>query len=189
MKFDIWVPQKDASGKQTYKSNSFSGNERNRLYFGGENGFTQRTLVSGADCREDARSFALLDFDRDGWLDFALASTNGPRLRLFRNRLAELGANGRVVEVSLTGSQHTATPGSKASNRDAIGAILTAVSDRRTRVFRKSLGEGLAAQNSGRIRVTLAEGEQLQKLSVRWPSGKTTLLESFSGESEVLITE
>lgn len=189
MKFDIWVPQKDSSGKETFKSNSFSGNERNRLYFGGVNGFTQRTLVSGADCREDARSFALLDFDQDGWLDFALASLNGQRLRLFRNRLADLGASGRAIEVSLSGGNHTAQVGLETSNRDAIGAVLTTVSNHRTRVFRKSLGEGLAAQNSGSIRVTLAEGEQLQKLSVRWPSGKVTTLGDIPDQAELTLAE
>lgn len=189
MKFDIWIPQENVNGKKTYKSNSFSGNERNRLLFGGAEGFTQRTLVSGVDCREDARSFALFDYDRDGWLDIVLPSINGQRLRLFRNRLSELGATGRVVEVSLQGSHNQPIPEVNKSNRDAIGAVLTVVTDRNTRVFRKSVGEGLAAQNSGRIRVTLAEGEKIRNLAVRWPSGKTTLLEAFSGKSQILITE
>jgi len=187
--FKVWVPVKSNTGKKTFKSNSLSGNERNRLIFGSNSGFKERTLVSGVDCKEDARSFALLDFDRDGWLDFALASTNGQRLRLFRNRMGDIGGSGRVVEVAVEGSQVSSTGEVGKSNRDAVGSVLTAVTDRRTRVFRKSIGEGLAAQNSGRIRVTLAEGETLQSLSVRWPSGKTTEIKPVLEKKQIEIKE
>jgi enediyne biosynthesis protein E4 len=182
--------QEGGPGKgSSFKSNSFSGNERNRLLMGGENGFVGRSLVSGADCQEDARSFALLDFDQDGWVDIALASCNGPRLRFFRNRFGDLGANGRVVQVILRGSHTGPKSTSGKSNRDAVGAVLTAVSDRRTRTFRKSLGEGLAAQNSERIRITLAEGENLGQLEVRWPSGKVTSLKPLPTQSLLRINE
>jgi len=181
------MPQQ-GEGK-SFKSNSLSGNERNRLVMRGKEGFVDRSLVSGVDCKEDARSFTLLDFDRDGWVDIALASCNGPRLRLFRNRFGDLGAKGRVVEVSLHGANNEAQASTLSSNRDAVGAILTAVTDRGKRVYRKSIGEGMAAQNSGRIRVTLAEGEILQSLSVRWPSEKVTEITPVSGETAVTIDE
>lgn len=171
------------------KSNSLSGNERNRLVMRGKDGFVDRSLVSGVDCKEDARSFALLDYDKDGWLDIALPSINGQRLRLFRNRFGDLGAKGRVVEVSLRGANSDAQASASKSNRDAIGAILTAVTNKTKRVFRRSIGEGLAAQNSGRIRVTLAEGEKLKSLSVRWPSGKITELKPVPEKSLIKIKE
>jgi hypothetical protein len=104
------------AGGAAFKSNSFSGNERNRLVMGGADGFVGRSLVSGVDCKEDARSYALLDFDQDGWVDIALASCNGPRLRFFRNRFGELGGTGRVVEVILRGS-HTGSAPSTAWGR------------------------------------------------------------------------
>ena len=185
--FRLEVPQ-PGEGKSS-KSNSLSGNERNRLIMRGKEGFVDRSLVSGVDCREDARSFALLDYDRDGWVDIALASTNGQRLRLFRNRFGDLGAKGRVVEVSLRGANREGQATGSKSNRDAVGAILTAVTDKTKRVYRRSIGEGLAAQNSGRIRVTLAEGEVLQSLSVRWPSGKVTEITPVSDEAVILIDE
>jgi hypothetical protein len=146
-------------------------------------------FMGGADCREDARSYALLDFDRDGWVDIALASCNGPRLRLFRNRFGELGGTGRVVEVILRGSHTGANPSPGRSNRDAVGAVLTVVTDRRTRAFRKSIGEGLAAQNSERIRVTLADGEVMESLSVRWPAGTVAEISPVPEESVLEITE
>jgi len=156
---------------------------------GSGDGFVDRSLVSGIDCREDARSFAVLDFDGDGWLDIALASVNKPRLRLFRNRFGEFGEGGRVVDVLLRGSHTGAASDTGRSNRDAIGALLTVVTSGQTRLFRKSIGEGLAAQNSGRIRVAIADGDTLQKLSVRWPSGKITELVPTADQSLIEITE
>ncbi|MFT6794838.1 MAG: hypothetical protein ACJAR1_002854 [Rubritalea sp.] len=185
--FRLRVPEK-GDGKSS-KSNSLSGNERNRLIMRDNDGFVDRSLVSGVDCREDARSFTLLDYDKDGWVDIALASTNGPRLRLFRNCFGDLGAKGSVVEVTLQGSSREAKANTAGSNRDAVGAILTAVTDKGSRVYRKSIGEGLAAQNSGRIRVTLAEGETLVSLSVRWPSGKLTKVSSRLSKPLIHIKE
>jgi len=176
-------------GRQAHRSNSYSGNERNRLVMRNGEGFIDRSLVSGIDCREDGRSFAILDFDGDGWLDIALASVNKPRLRLFRNRFGEFGEGGRVVDVLLRGSHTGAASDTGRSNRDAIGALLTVVTSKQTRLFRKSIGEGLAAQNSGRIRVAIAEGDTLQKISVRWPSGKFTELVPTADQSLIEITE
>jgi hypothetical protein len=184
--FRAMVPE---LGGKRFRSNSLSGNERNRLIIGGKDGFKDRSLVSGVDCREDARSFSLLDFDNDGWVDIALPSINGQRLRLFRNRFGDLGGKGRVVEVSLSGANKGDQASVSKSNRDAIGAILTAVTDKTTRVYRRSIGEGLAAQNSGQIRVTLAEGETLQSLSVRWPSGKITKIDPVPEKSLIKIEE
>jgi hypothetical protein len=185
--FKMRVPQ--AGEEKRFKSNSLSGNERNRLIMRGKDGFVDRSLVSGVDCREDARSFALLDYDKDGWVDIALASINGQRLRLFRNRFGDLGGKGRVVEVSLRGANSEAQASTSNSNRDAVGAIVTAVTDRTKRAYKKSIGEGLAAQNSGRIRVTLAEGETLLSLSVRWPSGKTTKVSPVPEKEFIEIVE
>ena len=188
--FDIWVPVESSDGKEKFQSNSFSGNERNRLLLRDRDGaFKDRSLVSGVDCKEDARSFAMFDYDRDGWLDIILPSINGQRLRLFRNRLGELGATGRVVEITLEGSQISASGDKTRSNRDAVGSLLTATTNQRTRIFRKSIGEGLAAQNSGKIRVTLAEGEILKDLSVRWPSGKKTTINPNPSKLELKIAE
>jgi hypothetical protein len=162
--FQLRVQQPDAKGP-AYRSNSLSGNERNRLLLAGANRFLDHSLVSGIDAKEDARSFALTDFDEDGWTDIILASANAPRLRIFRNRLADLGHKGRSIPLTLTGTT---------SNRDAIGTLVTLETSKGKRVFRKSLGEGLSAQNSAKIPLTLAEGETLKKITLRWPSGKVS---------------
>ena len=143
--------------------------------------FIDRSLVSGIDCPEDGRSFAVLDYDQDGWLDIALASANAPRLRLFRNRMEELGAQGQAFRLKLVGGE--------LSNRDAVGALVKVSTSKGHRVYRRSMGEGLSAQNSSSIRITLEEGENLQRLLVRWPSGGETMLDSIPDGSYLELRE
>lgn len=189
-KFTIRTEEVGPDGKPMLKSNSFSGGERNRLVMHKADGhFKDYSLVSGVDCKEDARSFAMLDFDNDGWLDIALPSCNAPRFRLFRNRFGELGEKGRVVEVVLRGGHTGSGPSTEYSNRDGIGAVLTATVSGQTRVYRRSIGEGNAAQNTGTLRVTLGEGQVLEKLSVRWPSGKVSELVPEADRRIVTIQE
>ena len=88
-----------------------------------------------------------------------------------------MNPKGTVLLVKLTGT---------ASNRDACGAVVTAVTSKGQRVYRKSIGEGLSSQNSAAIRVTLGEGEELKKLKVRWPSGKVSEHEPSGGATNIV---
>lgn len=157
--------QQDSGDGPAFRSNSLSGNERNRLLISGEEGFEDRSLVSGVDFKEDSRSFVTLDIDNDGWLDLVVTSPNTPRLRIFRNNLGKLGHHGRLVHLKLTGTE---------SNRDAVGALIQIKTNRGQRAFQRSLGEGLSSQNPDRIAITLAEGEILLEMTIRWPSGMTS---------------
>ncbi len=191
LNFNLSVPQSKSapSGSPVYLSNSFSGNERNRLLIAGENGFSDRSLVSGVDCREDARSFAVLDYDGDGWLDIALVSINAPRFRLFRNRFGELGSTGRVVQIQLRGGNESSQASIGMSNRDGIGALLKVTTSRGKRIYRRSAGEGLSSQNSAAIRVTLMEGESLDRVEVLWPSGIVTEFDPIPSKAMMEISE
>lgn len=91
------------------------------------------------DCREDARSFAMLDYDSDGWLDIALMSTGAPRFRLFRNRIGELKPEREGALIRLEGGNHTPQAG-RLSNRDAAGAEVLVITSAGKRLFRRSAG-------------------------------------------------
>ena len=43
--------------------------------------------ISGLDHPGDARVVCRFDYDRDGWLDFAIANANAPMLQLYRDRM------------------------------------------------------------------------------------------------------
>jgi hypothetical protein len=173
--------QNTSSRGPAYRSNSLSGNERNRLLLSKAGGYEDFSLVSDVDCREDARSFAIFDYDQDGWLDIVLASANAPRLRIFRN---QMGTNerdkSRMTRIKLTGRE---------SNRDACGAVIMVTTNRNRRVFRKSIGEGLSSQNAPWIPVTLAPDESIKLLQVQWPSGRTSDYPPPKGPGLIELTE
>ena len=66
------------------KSHSFSGGERNRFFLNGAGRtYTDLSGVSGLDSIADSRGFALIDYDRDGWMDLVVVNSNEPQLQLF----------------------------------------------------------------------------------------------------------
>ena len=91
---------------------AISGKERNHLWFnrGGEE-FVEVSAVSGLDHVGDSRTWALIDFDRDGLQDVALVNANSPLLNLYRNRLGDR-APGRMIAVRFVGGNVTADPAS-----------------------------------------------------------------------------
>jgi len=98
------------------------------------------------------------------------------------------GRGGRVLMVTLEGGNRTAEA-SALSPREAVGAVVTAVTSAGRRAFRRSAGEGLASQNMAAVRITLAPGESLQEVNVRWPSGRVTGHRPKATESAVVIRE
>jgi len=67
---------------------SFSGHERNHLFLNRGDRFVEASAISGLDDIADSRAFGILDFDRDGWSDFAVVNANSPLFELFRNEIS-----------------------------------------------------------------------------------------------------
>ncbi len=173
--------------------NSFSGNERNRLFLNCEKDLT---LVSGVDFTEDGRGFVILDFDQDGYLDIGVCSPQKPRFRLLKNQLASLNnsAPTKYLRVQLIGGQTEAKASTNWSNRDGIGAkvIVDLEGPNETsyqRVFQRSCGEGLAIQNSGMIHIGLPESDEVTEIRVEWPSGKKSSIKEFAYGEVIQVRE
>ena len=125
------------------RSNSFSGNERNRLFMQRDGNFDDLSLISGADFLEDGRSFGLLDYDGDGWMDMAVSSTSEPRFRLMRNQLGSLQnaeAPPRFVKLKLVGGNEGVEPQNEWSARDGIGAKIYVHRGEKVQLFEHSCG-------------------------------------------------
>ena len=102
-------------GEPEFHSSAFSGNEANRLFLRRGDNFSDATLISGADFREDGRGFVVFDFDSDGWLDLGVVSPNAPRLRILRNRIPDIQPSddrplSGMVRINLIGGQTSAKP-------------------------------------------------------------------------------
>lgn len=161
--------------KWGFTSNSLSGRERNRMFLRHEDNFSDVTLVSGVDDIADGRSFALLDFDQDGWQDIAMMSLNSPRFKLYRNELKTIYPDNSSFRFRLVGGQRTGNPSANLSNRDGIGAtaLITFASGNKLLV-QKQAGEGFASQNSDVKMIGVPEGDSVERVEVRWPSGVKT---------------
>lgn len=156
---------------------SFSGAERNHLFMNEAGAaFTDVSGLCGADHIGDARAFALLDYNRDGWLDLAVINANAPKLQLFENRLAHamepLRSQGNMIALRFVGGNDTAGPAPDKSNRDGIGAAVELQLGGATIRREYRGGEGFAAQNSSTMLIGIGAHDQVDNLRVLWPSGQ-----------------
>lgn len=173
-----------------FTSNSLSGRERNRMFLQWEDNFVDVTLVSGADDLADGRSFGLIDFDQDGWQDIALMSLNVPRFKLYRNEMGRLYPGNRSFRFRLLGGHTEPTPSQQYSNRDALGArVLVSFESGKTVMMHRQAGEGFASQNSETLAIGIPQGDAVTRLDIRWPSGKTTVVNAPSNSEIVTIQE
>jgi hypothetical protein len=176
--------------QRKFTSNSLSGGERNRIYFRKDDNFSDMTLISGADFREDGRGFVLLDFDSDGWLDMGVTSPNHPRFRLVRNTIGDQeGASNNYLEVTLVGGQNSSETSSEWSPRDPFGSRVVVTIGDQKRMFHLACGEGLSCVNANRIHVGMGTSTTIDSLEVFWPSGKKTSQKNISSGKRITIYE
>ncbi len=186
MKMVLFRKSEDPKEGAFFQGSSLSGGERNRLYLQRKGNFKDLTLVSGADFREDGRGFVLFDYDNDGRMDLGVTSPNSPRFRILKNQIE---SSGNFVSLQLVGGHDSSEPTTEWSSRDAFGARVIATIGETKRMFQLSGGEGLAGQNSNRIHIGLGDSQQVDRLEIKWPSGKVTVKESVKTGTRLTVSE
>ncbi len=145
---------------------SWSGREPNVFYMRRGRRYYDFSGVSGLDCADDSRAFAITDLDGDGNLDILLKSRLAPQVRAFRNNAT---GGRRSIAFDLRGAR---------SNRDAIGArVEVECAGARTVKFLQA-GSGFLSQHTKRMHFGLGEAKAADKVVIRWPSG---LVQRFEG--------
>lgn len=168
----------------------FSGNERDHLFLSDlGRRFDDLGGVSGIDAPGDGRCAALFDYDRDGWTDLAVASTNKPLLNLYRRTPAASDRRPGWIALRFVGGNRRAEPTPHWSNRDGVGVRVEIQVGERTIVRERQCGEGLAAQNSATLLVGLGAASAADRLSVRWPSGRTQNLGAIPAGTLAIVYE
>ncbi len=122
------------------------------------------------------RSLALIDWDRDGRQDLAMLHLYGPSSFL-ANRSKQPG---HYLQVHLRGVQ---------SDRDAIGATVTAHVGSRTLMRQLMAGNGFQCSNQKVVHFGIDRASQIDKLDVRWPSGLQQTFENVAVDREVFLIE
>jgi len=178
---------------------SHSGHERNHLFVnnlgaGSGEPFTDVSGISGADSPADARASVFWDYDRDGFLDLAVANGNAPKLELWHNRYGELARDAaktaRMIAVRLEGGNAKAAANQAWSARDGYGAMVVADLGEGLVLRREHrAGEGFAAQNSATLPIGIGAREKVSRLTVRWPAGHEQTTREVPAGSLVTVYE
>jgi len=167
----------DAKSWPAFGSASLSGYERSRVYLNrGLAGWVDVAAAVGVRDEYDGRAVALADLSNHGALDVIVANQNEPAL-LYRNTPDRTN---HWIAFKLVGTK---------SNRSAIGAevVLESGEIKQKRVV--DGGMGFASQNDRRVHFGLGHNEWVDRVVIRWPSGRQQVLSNPAIDQIHSITE
>jgi ASPIC and UnbV len=139
--------------------------------------------MQGFRCARDdrkadvARGAAYGDLDGDGDLDVVIVENGGPA-RVFFNRIDRPE---RSVRVRLVGAGR--------SNRDAIGARVTARTGGRTLTQEVSGGQSYLSAPEKTLTFGLGSSPAIESLEIRWPDGTREVRRDLRGGSTIFVEE
>jgi hypothetical protein len=154
----------DAANWPPLDGRSLSGYQQKRVWVNdGAGRFREVAQLVGVTDVYDGRSIAFADFENRGVLDAVVANQNGPLL-FYRNSVAP---GNHWIEFELQGRE---------TNRSAIGAHVTVFWKGLRQAQEVSGGSGFCAQNQRRLHFGLGKTDRVERVEIRWPSGKVQTL-------------
>ena len=165
----------DAAHWPAMGNRSLAGYQPKRVWINdGTGSFAEVAQIVGAVDRYDGRSIALADFDGGGALDAVVANQRGPLL-LYKNAVSP---DRQWIGFQLEGGCRADTTGSRCTNRSAVGAQVEVFWNGRQQLQEVSGGSGFCAQNQRQLHFGLGPHASVERVVVRWPSGKTQELKA-----------
>lgn len=150
----------DAANWAPMNNRSLSGYQTKRVWLNdGAGRFNDVALLVGVTETFDGRGVAVADLWNRGAMDVIVANQKAPLL-IYKNNVT---AQNNWIGFELEGS---------ASNRSAIGAQVTAFWNGQRHVREVHGGIGYCSQNDRRIYFGFGKAATVDKIVIRWPSGK-----------------
>ncbi|MGH7140195.1 MAG: CRTAC1 family protein, partial [Pirellulales bacterium] len=131
--------------------------------------------LRGHDMTRSSRSAATADFDGDGRLDLMVANFND-RPHYFKNQFPKR----HYLALRLEGTR---------SNRDAVGAVVKLYRGDEVLVRQVQCTGGYLSQSSKTLHFGLGDDPVVERLEIRWPSGRRQTIESPSVDQLTEIRE
>jgi len=116
------------------------------------------------------------DFDNDGDLDIYIVNLDS-QSRFLRNNK---GNQNNWLILNLIG---------QSSNRDGIGARIKLIAGGKTQSAQKKSASGYLSQNDSRIHFGLDKNADVEKIEIKWPSGKFQVLEHLKANQILTVKE
>ncbi len=153
--------------------------ERKLVFLNKRNGTFEdvsNMLGSGIVMPQASRGAAFGDLDNDGDIDVVVENIDGAPM-ILRN---DGGNQKHWITLELLGSK---------SNRLAIGAKVKAVAGTVVQVDEVRSGGSYLSQNDFRIHFGLGHATTVDRIGIRWPSGRTENLQNLLADRFYLIKE
>ena len=156
---------------------NLSAYERKRTWMNIRGGnFIDLSFLTGTDNDGDGRSVVAGDFRNNGRQDLLVRQAGGGPLLLYENNFPQR----HYLKVSLRGRQ---------SNRLGVGARLKAVVHGQQRVREMFPINSYRSQMPNLVHFGLGDAERVERLEIRWPSGKTQVLEDLRADTHIVVDE
>ncbi len=152
---------------------------RNNILYrnNGDNTFSDVSAGTVIGSPNASTGAAYGDFNNDGRLDMVIANKYQIGNQIFLN---EDDSDNNWLRLKTVGT---------ISNRDGVGARATLYVDDKVYMDEVTLGSGYASQNSLILHFGLGQADEVDLLTVRWPSGIIDSLENVSPNQLLTIIE
>jgi hypothetical protein len=172
------------------EGHNLSAYERKRIFLNvgrsdGARDFLDISFLTGADGDGDGRCVVAGDFRNIGRLDLVVRQSGGGPVLLYENNFPQR----HYLKVSLRGRPEEVSLGGRKSNRLGIGARLVADAQGQPRYRDMYPLNSYRSQTPNIVHFGLGDATKVDRLTIRWPSGKVQELTDIPADRHIVVDE